>query len=268
MESAQSLRLKEFIDDTGMTVSQFGKQCGFASASTLHNVISKGKTPSQKVLEKIIKRFPQLNYDWVVLGYGEMIVKGFAKYPVSANSLQRSTDASFGTIQESLRNHDYSLNELAKMINTAILKSEQTNEILISKVDSLVDKKKVMHELFFEKAAAKTIERDELIRKSLQKYADNLVQRVELKMDQKYENYLQLITNLDAERKALLKKMSNEIQKAIESVFENSQNNTKKALIALDARFEELKQVSENNRKEAIETFKPVLGQLSKNKKP
>ena len=52
--SAQSDRLKGFIEYTGMSVSQFGKQCDFASSSTLHNVISLGKTPSQKVLDKII----------------------------------------------------------------------------------------------------------------------------------------------------------------------------------------------------------------------
>mgnify|MGYP003119113685 FL=1 len=37
--SAQSARLKQFVEHTGMTVSQFGKQCGFASASTLHSTM-------------------------------------------------------------------------------------------------------------------------------------------------------------------------------------------------------------------------------------
>lgn len=276
--SPQSERLKQFIQHCGMSVTQFGKQCGFASSSTLHNVISLGKSPSQKVLEKIIKRFPQLNYDWVVLGYGEMIVKGFEKNPVSANSLQMSTDASFGTIQESLRNHDYSLNELAKMINTAILKSEQTNEILISKLDSLVDKQTVMHELFFEKAAAKTIERDELIRTSLQKHGDDLVQRVMLKVDQKYEHWEKIAKNViagankliedkDAERRELRQKemqvlfeqfdrLAKRTEQTAEEINKSLTENTVKAI-------EELSRNSNKNTKDAID----YLGKLSKTKK-
>ena len=72
-KSPQSQRLKVFIDTTGMSITEFGKQCQIPSSSTLHQVVSEGKVPSTKVLNKIIFRFPQLNYDWVMLGYGEMI---------------------------------------------------------------------------------------------------------------------------------------------------------------------------------------------------
>ena len=73
-KSPQSQRLKVFIDSTGMSITEFGKQCQIPSSSSLHQVVSKGKVPSTKVLNKIIFRFPQLNYDWVMLGYGEMLI--------------------------------------------------------------------------------------------------------------------------------------------------------------------------------------------------
>jgi hypothetical protein len=159
--SAQSSRLKQFIEHTGMTVSQFGKQCGFASASTLHNVIAVGKTPSQKVLEKIINRFPQLNYDWVVLGYGEMIVKGFDNKPVSADSLQKSTQASFGTIQQSMSSHDFSLNELAKSVEKAITRVDTMSQFVIQAAKSSLEKQELLEKLFFEKVDNKILEVDQ-----------------------------------------------------------------------------------------------------------
>jgi hypothetical protein len=161
--SAQSERLKEFIEHTGMSVSQFGKQCDFPSSSTLHNVISLGKRPSQKVLDKIITRFPQLNYDWVVLGYGEMIVKGFDNKPVSADSLQKSTQASFGTIQQSMSDHDFSLNELAKSVEKAINRVDSMSQYVVESAKSSLEKQELMKDLFFEKVDNKMLEIDQLV---------------------------------------------------------------------------------------------------------
>lgn len=129
--SAQSDRLKEFIAHTGMSISQFGKQCGFASSSTLHNVVSLGKSPSQKVLDKIITRFPQLNHDWVVLGYGEMIVKGLQNQETSVNSLEKSTESTYQYIIQALRDHDFALNELSKAIAKAVMAAELVNKQVI-----------------------------------------------------------------------------------------------------------------------------------------
>ncbi len=125
-KSPQSQRLKVFIDSTGMSLTEFGKQCKIKSSSSLHNVISVGKTPSTKLLDKIVKRFPQLNHDWVLLGYGEMIVQGMQKQPAGSDSLKKSRDASYENIQEYLENHDYALNYLANKIEKALLSSTKT----------------------------------------------------------------------------------------------------------------------------------------------
>lgn len=124
--SPQSKRLKVFIDSTGMSLTEFGKQCKIKSSSSLHNVISVGKTPSAKLLDKIVKRFPQLNHDWVLLGYGEMIVKGIQNQPATSNSLQKTQTATFQNIQEYLENHDYALNYLANKVEKAILSTTKT----------------------------------------------------------------------------------------------------------------------------------------------
>ncbi len=72
--SPQSERLKKFVAKTGYSVTGFGKQCGISSPSTIHKIINEGKVPSSKVLDKIIKRFPMLNTDYIVLGVGNMML--------------------------------------------------------------------------------------------------------------------------------------------------------------------------------------------------
>ena len=121
--SSQSKRLKRFINETGFSYSEFARQCNIPQTRSITAICSDGKVPTAKLLEKIIKRFPQLNYDWVLLGYGEMIVQGMQIQPANANSLKKSRDASYENIQEYLQNHDYALNSLANKIEKALLSS-------------------------------------------------------------------------------------------------------------------------------------------------
>jgi predicted DNA-binding protein YlxM (UPF0122 family) len=138
--SPQSKRLKAFIDTTGMSLTEFGKQCKIPSTSSIHNVVSLGKTPSTKLLDKIITRFPQLNHDWVLLGYGEMIVQGMQRQPANANSVTKSRDASYENIQDFLENHDYSLNELANKVQKAMLSAEKTYRNVNDRLDNFEDR--------------------------------------------------------------------------------------------------------------------------------
>ena len=72
--SPQSERIKKFVAKTGYSFNAFRKQCGINSPSTMHTIITEGKVPSSKVLDKIIKRFPMLSKDYIVLGVGDMML--------------------------------------------------------------------------------------------------------------------------------------------------------------------------------------------------
>lgn len=277
--SAQSARLKEFIDHTGMTVSQFGKQCGFASASTLHNVIAVGKTPSQKVLEKIINRFPQLNYDWIVLGYGEMIVKGFQNREVSAVSLQKSTQSSFGSIQESLENHDFSLNELAKRVEQALTKVETISEFLSSTAKQVLESQQKAQELIFVKVDNKIAAVDALI--------SQLISNLKDKEEETRKAEDERITRLDGQRREIWTKELNRLYQEFDrlssktKVYLNdarenlhrdlkmeAQNILSQSLEALQAGFESVKEKSNENTKKAMQALAKGLGTMQTHKKP
>ena len=251
-KSAQSERLKQFIDHTGMTVSQFGKQCGFPSASTLHNVIANGKTPSQKVLEKVITRFPQLNHDWVILGYGEMIVKGFEGKPVSANSLEISTAASFGSIQQSLADHDYSLNELAKRVEAGLARVDQISEFLLRIVEEVKKFQQQQADLQVQMMDNKMLEVDRLFQGHLQK----LNQRQE---ENRKENN-DLIYTLDESRRQTLEL---ELKKVTDHLGEIAGNVAQMSLQALKDGFDKIDRNSDKRYTEAL----VKLGAMKKHKK-
>jgi len=136
-KSQQSERLALFLQKTGYSVNEFGKQCGISSSSTMQGIIVQGKAPSSKVLDKIITRFPALNHDWVILGYGEMIVPGMTKQPASGSSILKSKGASFQQISDKQIETSFGINELARKVEQAMALNAQTTQLLTNKVEQM-----------------------------------------------------------------------------------------------------------------------------------
>tara|TARA_R110000803_G_scaffold94247_3_gene161809 strand:- start:792 stop:1526 length:735 start_codon:yes stop_codon:yes gene_type:complete len=136
-KSQQSERLALFLQKTGYSVNEFGKQCGISSSSTMQGIIVQGKAPSSKVLDKIITRFPALNHDWVILGYGEMIVPGMEKQAASGSSILKSKGASFQQISDKQIETSFGINELARKVEQAMALNAQTTQLLTNKVEQM-----------------------------------------------------------------------------------------------------------------------------------
>jgi transcriptional regulator with XRE-family HTH domain len=274
-KSPQSKRLQEFVELTGYSVNEFAKQCLIPSTRTLTRILTDGGKPSSKILDKIIKRFPQLNHDWVVLGYGEMIVKGFENREVTAESLQKSTQSSFGNIQQSLSNHDYSLNELAKRVDKAITRVETISEFLTNLAQESQKVMKANAELHMSKIDTKLQELDNFMTQmTVDIQMGNIINR---------EKDIELINSLDEKRRELAKKdfdtlfkefdrLSNITKTYLDDVKSNLHNDLKmeaqkvlaQSLEALATGFQSVKENSDKNTKEALEK----LGALNRYKKP
>ena len=132
----RSIRLKQFIDTTGMSLSEFAKQCELSSITTIHQVVKHHKQPTDKVLKKIIKRFPQLSYDWILLGVGEMLLMG-ANDNQSGHSVKTSTQATFSDIQSKLEMHDHALNELNNRINDSMSNIDRKADIISEMITTM-----------------------------------------------------------------------------------------------------------------------------------
>ena len=198
-----ALRLKQFVDSTSMNYSEFARQCGLNHAKNITTVCTEGNQPSAKLLDKIIKRFPMLNYDWIVLGYGEMIVKGFQTKEVTNDSLHKSTQSSFGSIQESLENHDYSLNELGKKIEQGLAKVDKVSDFLTNAAKQVLESQQKVQELLLEKVDNKIAAVDALM--------TQLVIELREKEEEARKAEDERITRLDTQRREIWTKELNRL---------------------------------------------------------
>ena len=225
-KSPQSIRLNEFRKLTGYTITEFSKQCSIPSPSTLHKIITEGFTPSTKILDKIIRRFPQLNHDWVVLGYGEMIVKGLQTQETSINSLEKSSESSYQYIIQALRDHDFALNELSKTIAKANLRIDSTSDYVNKTIDLYRKEQKERAEDFFKKTDLRFVVQEKFVVNQLDGIRTN-AEKLEI------ENRA-LIQKLDFERKERnqenFDKLSRKIHEYLKETRELEQKIIKKQL--------------------------------------
>jgi len=220
--SPQSKRLKKFVDLTGYSLNEFAKQCEIASVRTIAKIITEGATPTSKVLDKIITRFPQLNHDWVVLGYGEMIVKGLQTQETSVNSLEKSSESSYQYIIQALRDHDFALNELSKAVEKANDKVDVTAQLVVKTTEQYRKEQKERSTEFFEKNDLRSTAQEKFVTLELEGIR-NEAKRVEI------ENK-SLIQKLDHERKERSQENFDKLSKKIHDYLKESRDLQEKLI--------------------------------------
>ena len=267
----QAQRIIEFVKLTGLTQTQFSVQCGFKSPSTMQMICTEGQSPTTKTLSKIVHRFPQLNYDWVLMGIGEMINRSFAKAP-SSKSQQRSTRATFDQISKNQSVSDFKTNELKsdvsdlmKLMKDTMILTAQQNGMLTIKIEEMAQAIKEGQDFVKEKEA----KRDAFFQKM---HADELV-KINL-LDQKR---VKTIERLDTERRVnreegqekLSQKIYEYLKESREMLYDHTKSNAKNAVAEiikhLDIALNKAKNEAVN---ESHEKFNVQLGEHTINKKP
>lgn len=64
-------RIQKIIDKQGISLNAFAQEIG-VNRSTISHILTGRNKPSVEVLQKILKRFPSLSSDWLLLGNGGM----------------------------------------------------------------------------------------------------------------------------------------------------------------------------------------------------
>ena len=264
-KSQQSERLALFVQKTGYSVNEFGKQCGISSSSTMQGIIVQGKAPSSKVLDKIITRFPALNHDWVILGYGEMIIPGMEKQAASGSSVLKSKGASFQQISDKQIETSFGINELARKVEQAMALNAQTTQLLTNKVEQMaiaikegqdfIEDKEAKRDAFFEKNHA-----NELIKiNSLDKKRVATIERLDTERR----------VNREEGQEKLSQKIYEYLKESREMLYDHTKNNAKNAVTEiikhLDIALNKAKNEAVN---ESHEKFNVQLGKHTINKKP
>ena len=243
--SPQSQRLKAFIQKTGYTISEFSRQCNIASPRTMTKVVTDGIAPTSKVLDKIITRFPQLNHDWVILGYGEMIIPGMTKQPASGTSVLKSKGAAFQQIADKQIETSFGINELALKVEQAMALNAQTTQLLTNKVEQMAITIKEGQDFIIEKEAKRDaffnkMHADEMLKiKALDKERREGRIKGQAKLSDKIHSHLQEGRELvfaalnSAKEEAIIKTRENineGIEQLNEAMHENAINQTEYAI--------------------------------------
>ena len=64
-------RIQKIIDEQGISLNAFAQEIG-VNRSTISHILTGRNKPSVEVLQKILKRFPIISPDWLLLGNGGM----------------------------------------------------------------------------------------------------------------------------------------------------------------------------------------------------
>ena len=94
MEDEINNRLRLILDKEGLTSSQFAKIIGFRPSSISH-ILSGRNKPGFDFIQEILKKFDNINPEWLILGRGEMYGTGDKvimddKEPVVRESIRTS----------------------------------------------------------------------------------------------------------------------------------------------------------------------------------
>ena len=64
-------RIQKIINNQGISLNAFAQEIG-VNRSTISHILTGRNKPSVEVLQKILKRYPSLSPDWLLLGNGGM----------------------------------------------------------------------------------------------------------------------------------------------------------------------------------------------------
>ena len=70
--STHAERLQSLINKLNLNPRSFAIQCGYSQATTIYSIIKRDAKPTSSTLDKICNRFPQVNKEWLMTGYGSM----------------------------------------------------------------------------------------------------------------------------------------------------------------------------------------------------
>jgi len=66
-------RILKIIRHYNLSISEFSREIGLNSAATIQKIITYKRKASPKTTGKILNRFPEVEYDWLITGQGDML---------------------------------------------------------------------------------------------------------------------------------------------------------------------------------------------------
>jgi len=70
--SNYSERVSNLLAENQLTIVDFCKKLGLNSQTTISKIVSQNRKPSSKTFGRILKAFPEIKYQWLINGEGDM----------------------------------------------------------------------------------------------------------------------------------------------------------------------------------------------------
>ena len=110
--STHAERLESLINKLNLNTRSFALQCGYSQATTFYSIIKRDAKPTSSTIDKICNRFPQVNREWLITGYGSMFTTKENDDDLTITARQ---------VIHGLENEIQDLKEQLKFINASLL---------------------------------------------------------------------------------------------------------------------------------------------------
>ena len=129
-------RIKHLISFKQLSISSFSREIGLINGVTISKIINQNRKPSSKTIGRIIKAFPDINYDWLINGEGEMLKNNISNS--KSSQIQEDLTVTTKQIQDfMIARYD---NGIADRIEKSIVQShtDLQNFLMLGKSDVMV----------------------------------------------------------------------------------------------------------------------------------
>lgn len=132
MESSVNQRFVEAFKWTELTSHALSKRLS-ANAKTIWNYTDGGKDPSPVIVRKLCQEFPQLSYDWIMRGTGNMLEGTPVTEDVHVHSAAALTDIVV-KLEEKYKTMIDSLRDQLKAANERCASLEEINKTFLDMI--------------------------------------------------------------------------------------------------------------------------------------
>ncbi len=143
-------RIEKVIEHFGLNKNSFSREIGLSNNVTIGRIIKQKRNPSYGTLRKITNRFPEINYEWLLTGHGEMI-KSRPKPKQDNQDTKTIPEKSPGQVTSpsnanllSRANYDRLVEALTELVNTnreLTRTNERLVKLLTEKMGDCINKK-------------------------------------------------------------------------------------------------------------------------------
>ena len=130
-------RIQQIISSNQLTISSFSRKIGLINGVTISKIINQKRKPSAKTIGRIINALPDINYDWLINGEGEMLKENKNKIQsVNNDELTVTSKQVIDFISTDIK--DYIDNRVGKNTEKLNLNYLNIKEVILSEINTLI----------------------------------------------------------------------------------------------------------------------------------